>query len=102
MSTERGQQTNEPFAQAARELRPADGRSVRTLSKVLGISPGYLSRLLSEQRPASVTQMEEIAHVFGKPRSFFLEVRVERIAGYLQTHDKRREELWDELPLDQS
>jgi transcriptional regulator with XRE-family HTH domain len=102
MSAERAQQTNEPFARAASELRAADGRSVRALSKVLGISPGYLSRLLSEQRPASITQMEEIADAFGKPRSFFLEVRVERIAGYLRTHDKRREELWDELPLDHS
>ena len=98
--TSPSQLAREPFPTAGRELLAQDGRSIRELAPLVGVSFPYLSRLLRGERPASIKQIERVAEVLGVPGSYFLEVRLARINEYLRTHPQRLEALWDELPVD--
>lgn len=90
----------EPFPAAASKLVRDDPRSLRALAEPIGISAAYLHRLLKGERPPSIDRIEQVAAVLGVPASYFIEVRIARIAAYLFGHEDPRERLWNDLPLD--
>jgi transcriptional regulator with XRE-family HTH domain len=91
--------TSEPFAKAARSLVARDGRTLRVLAEQLPFGYPYLSRLLTGEKQATIPNIEAVAEALAVPGSYFVEVRLQRIAEYLRTHPRRCQQLWEELPV---
>lgn len=79
-----------PFADALPDLLPRERsgdlstlKSRRQLAEAAGIDIGYLSRILSGDRPLTVSVCEKVASALELPLDYFMEVRVAHVADRL-------------------
>lgn len=86
-----------PFADALPDLLEPEGKprtSRRQLADAAGVDVGYLSRILSGDRPLTVAVCEKVASALGLPDDYFMEVRVARLADALMDDPVRLDRLY--------
>ena len=71
------------FSKAFRTL--SSGRSIRSITSVTGLSKSHIQRLLSGEDNPSIDSIEKIAKGFKKHPSYFLEYRIYKVLGMLNS-----------------
>src|SRR6266550_1277719 len=91
--------TQRPFVDEVPRLLSERNMSVRALEQAIGLSHGFLSRVLRRRdyKSPSPELTRRVAAALGLPPDFFPESRASFICEQVQNDPKLRERLYDQL-----